>query len=100
MGHIQCCWTKSGNLAVGTALAGPSKTSLSSWFNSCATTHALARMGCLQSEQMTGYAGRARGLKPRALALGPLVQRERSELRMQFTAKAKREAARRPASGM
>jgi hypothetical protein len=45
--HIQqCCWTKSGNLAVATALVDLSETGLISWFNSCAATHALARMSC------------------------------------------------------
>jgi hypothetical protein len=52
LGHIQCCWTKSGNLAVVTALADLSETGLISWFNSCAAVHALARMGCQQSEQL------------------------------------------------
>jgi hypothetical protein len=42
MGHIQCCWTKSGNLAVVTALVDPFKTGLNSWPSSCATIHALA----------------------------------------------------------
>jgi hypothetical protein len=29
-----------------------SETGLISWFNSCAAVHALARMGCQQSEQL------------------------------------------------
>jgi hypothetical protein len=45
-------WTKSGNLAVATALVDPSETGLISWFNSCAPIHALARMSCQQSEQL------------------------------------------------
>jgi hypothetical protein len=52
LGHIQCCWTKSGNLAVATALVDLSETGLISWFNSCAAIHALARMGFQQSEQL------------------------------------------------
>jgi hypothetical protein len=52
LGYIQCCWTKSGNLAVATALVDLSATGLISWFNSCAAVHALARMGCQQSEQL------------------------------------------------
>jgi hypothetical protein len=53
LGHIQCCWTKSGNLAVATALVDLSETGLISWFNSCAAIHALgARMSCQQSEQL------------------------------------------------
>jgi hypothetical protein len=50
--HIQCYWMKSWNLAVVTALVGPSETGLISWFNSCAAIHALARMSCQQSEQL------------------------------------------------
>jgi hypothetical protein len=38
-------WTKSGNLAVATALVDLSETGLISWFNSCAAVHALARIG-------------------------------------------------------
>jgi hypothetical protein len=34
VGHIQCWWTKSGNLAVVTALVDLSETRLISWFNS------------------------------------------------------------------
>ena len=45
-------WMKSGNLAVVTALVDLSETGLISWFNSCAAVHALARMGCQQSEQL------------------------------------------------
>jgi hypothetical protein len=52
LGYIQCCWTKSGNLAVATALVYLSETGLISWFNSCAAVHALARMRCQQSEQL------------------------------------------------
>jgi hypothetical protein len=52
LGYIQCCWTKSGNLAVATALVDLSETGLISWFNSCAAIYALARMGCQQSEQL------------------------------------------------
>jgi hypothetical protein len=52
LGYIQCCWTKSGNLTVATALVDLSETGLISWFNSCAPIHALARMSCQQSEQL------------------------------------------------
>jgi hypothetical protein len=52
LGHIQCCWTKSGNLAVATALVDLSETGSISWFKSCAPIHALARMSCQQSEQL------------------------------------------------
>jgi hypothetical protein len=52
LGHIQCCWTKSGNLTVATALVDLSETGLISWFNSCAPIHALARMSCQQNEQL------------------------------------------------
>jgi hypothetical protein len=53
LGHIQCCWTKSGNLAVAIALVDLSETGLISWFNSCAAIHAVdARMRCQQSEQL------------------------------------------------
>jgi hypothetical protein len=45
-------WTKSGNLAVVTALVDPPETAVISWFNSCAATHAHARMSCQQSEQL------------------------------------------------
>jgi hypothetical protein len=52
LGHIQCRWAKSGNLAVATALVDLSETGLTSWFNSCADIHALARMSCQQSEPL------------------------------------------------
>jgi hypothetical protein len=48
LGYIQCCWAKSGNLAVAPALVDLSETGLISWFN----VHALARMSCQQSEQL------------------------------------------------
>jgi hypothetical protein len=52
LGHIKGCWTKSGNLAVATALVDLSKTGLISWFNSYAAIHALARMSCQKGEQL------------------------------------------------
>jgi hypothetical protein len=70
-GYIQCCWTKSGNLAVATALADPSEAALISWFNSCAAIHALARMGCQQSEQL--ITTRAFGLSSRRPGPGELI---------------------------
>jgi hypothetical protein len=56
VGYIQCCWTKSGNLAVATALvAGRSFQDRIDQLVQllCAAIHALARMSCQQSEQLT-----------------------------------------------
>jgi hypothetical protein len=61
--NIQCCWTKSGNRAVATPLAGASATELISWFNSCAANAPSARDSGSKGEQLIGITTSVGALK-------------------------------------